>query len=179
MRTAFIYSGDFLKYRFNEEHPFDPLRLHLTYDLLMQSGLLRDEELVSPRSASTAELEAVHAQGYIDAVIRASRGENHEDFAQYDLGTEDIPIFKDMHPAAALAVGGTLTAAELVMEGRARHAVNIAGGLHHAQKSKASGFCIYNDAAVAIAYLRDKYDARVLYLDIDAHHGDGGAKYFL
>lgn len=173
MRTAFIYSDDYQKYRFNEKHPFDPFRLRLTYDLLTQSGLLRSDDLVPPRSATEAELETVHTRDYIDAVIQAGMGKDHENLSQYDLGTEDIPIFEDMHPAAALAVGGTLTATELVMEGKARHAMNIAGGLHHAHKNKASGFCIYNDAAVAIAYLRKKYDVRVLYLDIDAHHGDG------
>ena len=66
-----------------------------------------------------------------------------------------------------------MTAAELVLEGKVKHAVNIAGGLHHAKRQKASGFCVYNDAAVAIAWIREKYDARVLYIDIDAHHSDG------
>ena len=78
-----------------------------------------------------------------------------------------------MHDASALIAGGTKQAAELVMSGHVDHALNLAGGLHHAHRAQASGFCVYNDIAVAIAHVRKKYDARVVYIDTDAHHGDG------
>ena len=78
-----------------------------------------------------------------------------------------------MHEAASLLVGGTLTAADYVMTGQARHACNLGGGLHHGFRGRASGFCIYNDSAVAIQYIQKNYGAKVLYIDTDAHHGDG------
>lgn len=78
-----------------------------------------------------------------------------------------------MHEASAQLVGGTLTAVDYVMEGKAEHALNLGGGLHHGFRGRASGFCIYNDSTVAIRYLQEKYNARVLYVDTDAHHGDG------
>jgi len=171
--VAFIYSPEYLRYNFGEQHPLNSLRLQMTYDLLLQLGVLQQEEIVHPRMATEAELTLVHSPEYIKAVCKASSGYEGEDFALYELGTEDNPIFQGMHSAASLIVGGTLMAAEMVIEGKVKHAVNIAGGLHHAHRSNASGFCIYNDAAVAIAYLRKKYDLRVLYIDTDAHHGDG------
>jgi len=86
----------------------------------------------------------------------------------------DTPAFKGCYEASALATGATLTAIDLVMEGRAAHAINIAGGLHRAHPGRASGFCIFNDPAIGIAYLKKRYSIeRILYLDVDAHHGDG------
>ena len=81
--------------------------------------------------------------------------------------------FPDMHEASASLVGGTLTAVDYVMEGKSTHAMNLGGGLHHGFRGRASGFCIYNDSSVAIKYMQEKYNARVLYIDTDAHHGDG------
>jgi acetoin utilization protein AcuC len=92
---------------------------------------------------------------------------------QYGLDTEDTPHFAGMHEAASMVVGGTILAAELVMSGRRPHALHLGGGLHHALRSKGAGFCVYNDASAAIAYIRRHYGARVLYIDTDVHHGDG------
>src|SRR5699024_8998962 len=92
---------------------------------------------------------------------------------KYGIGTEDTPMFSGMHEASSLLVGGTLTAVDQVMQGKANHALHLGGGLHHGFRGKASGFCIYNDSAVAIKYIQEKYGARVLYVDTDAHHGDG------
>lgn len=78
-----------------------------------------------------------------------------------------------MHESSALLVGSTLTAVDAVLSGVAEHALNLGGGLHHGFRGKASGFCVYNDSAVAIQYIREKYGLRVLYVDTDAHHGDG------
>ena len=91
----------------------------------------------------------------------------------YGIGTEDTPIFAGMHEASALLVGGTLQAVDYVLEGKAKHALNLGGGLHHGFRGRASGFCIYNDSNVAIRYIQEKYGLRVLYVDTDAHHGDG------
>ncbi len=107
-------------------------------------------------------------------VKEADRGDiPRERLEEYGLGTEDNPVFPGIHQTSALVTGGTLEAAEIVMSGQARHALNLSGGLHHALRGKASGFCIYNDAAVAIAQIRKKYQERVLYIDTDEHHGDG------
>ncbi|MGW6163802.1 acetoin utilization protein AcuC, partial [Bacillus altitudinis] len=123
---------------------------------------------------SEEELSLVHTDDYIQAVKLAGAGKlPAEEGESYGLGTEDTPVFAGMHEAASLLVGGTLTAADWVMSGQALHAANLGGGLHHGFRGRASGFCIYNDSAVAIQYIQKKYSARVLYIDTDAHHGDG------
>jgi acetoin utilization protein AcuC len=126
-----------------------------------------DVRVVAPRSATDEELFTVHAREYVDAV---KLGQPNQ---RYGLGTEDVPAVAGMHEAASHIVGATLVAAELVMQGEATRALNIAGGLHHAHRVQASGFCIYNDLAVAIRYMQRVYSARVMYIDYDAHHGDG------
>lgn len=179
-KTAFIFAPAFLNYKFMDDHPFHPKRLEITLDLLEQLGLLPQDQILSPRPATVEELALVHDPIYIQAVQQASQaadkegGEEREEWQPFGIGTEDNPIFPDMHEAARWVVGGTVMAAESVMEGRFTHAVNLAGGLHHAHRGQASGFCIYNDAAVAISVLKQKYPAiRIAYIDTDAHHGDG------
>ncbi|WP_243291051.1 acetoin utilization protein AcuC [Bacillus sp. FJAT-47783] len=170
----FIYSPLFQSYKFNPEHPFNQLRVEMTYDLLKTMNKLSDDEIVYPRIASEEELALIHDPKYIQAVKLASEGQlTKEEFINYGLGTEDTPIFPNMHEASSLLVGGTLTAVDYCMSGKALHALNLGGGLHHGFRGRASGFCIYNDSAVAIKYIQEKYGARVMYVDTDAHHGDG------
>ena len=170
----FVYSDDLLKYRFNDDHPFNQLRLKITYDLLKKSNALSNEHIVKPRIATDEELCLIHDVSYVHAVKQASIGALVEEQASnFGLGTEDTPIFDGMHEASALLVGGTLTAVDYVMQGKAEHALHLGGGLHHGFRGKASGFCIYNDSSVAIKYIQKQYNARVLYVDTDAHHGDG------
>lgn len=172
--SVFIFSGDQLSYKFSDDHPFNQIRLELTLDLLKKMNAIHEADIVPPRMATDEELELIHLPEYIDAVKKAGRGELPKEIAEnYGIGTEDTPIFPNMHEATALIVGGTLTAADYVMTGKAKHALNLAGGLHHGFRGKASGFCVYNDCSVAIKYLQIKYNARVLYIDTDAHHGDG------
>lgn len=171
---AFIFSDDFLTYRFNDDHPFNQQRVLLAKELLECNDTLEMGNIVPPRAATDEELMLFHDIDYIDAVKQAGKGMlNEEDGYEYGLGTEDTPIFVGMHEAASFLVGGTLTAVDEVMSGRRDHALNLGGGLHHGFQRKAAGFCIYNDGAVAIRYLRKKYNVRVLYVDTDAHHGDG------
>ncbi|WP_017726551.1 acetoin utilization protein AcuC [Halalkalibacterium ligniniphilum] len=173
-KAAFIYSEKQLAYQFNKNHPFNHQRLNLTFDLLKKMNAIQDEDIVLPRMATDEELALIHDPSFIDAVKAGSRGELSQAVAQnFGLGTDDTPMFANMHEAAALLVGGTLTAVEQVMEGKAQHAVHLGGGLHHGFRGKASGFCIYNDSSIAIEYMRQKYGARILYVDTDAHHGDG------
>lgn len=172
--AVFIYSDELLSYRFSKEHPFNQFRLTLTLDLLKELGAICQEDIIPPRLATDEELKLIHDPDYISAVKSAGQGNLAEDIAEnYGLGTEDTPIFPRMHEASALLVGGTLTAVDHVMTGKSQHAIHLGGGLHHGFRGKASGFCVYNDSSVAIKYLQEKYQARVLYIDTDAHHGDG------
>jgi acetoin utilization protein AcuC len=173
-RSIFVYSEELLKYKFNSNHPFNQQRLVLTLDLLKRSGAITADEIIPPRLASEEELLLIHNPEYINAVKLAGDGQLSEEAAEgFGLGTDDTPIFPNMHEASSLLVGGTLTAVDQVMTGKADHALHLGGGLHHGFRGKASGFCVYNDSSVAIQYLQEKYNARVLYVDTDAHHGDG------
>ncbi|WP_277674440.1 acetoin utilization protein AcuC [Piscibacillus halophilus] len=172
--SAFVYSNDFNQYKFREDHPFDQLRVTLTYELLKSAGTLTDDQVIPPRMATDEEIKTVHHPNYVDAVKRAGINQLTESEAlEYGIGTEDTPIFPKMHEAASLLVGGTLSAVDAVLKNGFKHAVNLGGGLHHGFVRKASGFCVYNDAAIAIKYIRELTDYKVLYIDTDAHHGDG------
>jgi len=172
--SVFVFSKDLLNYKFNETHPFNQLRIKLTLDLLKLLHAIEDNQMIPPRSATDEELMLIHDPHYINAVKLAGLGKLPPETGEnYGLGTEDTPIFPNMHEASSLLVGGTLAAADAVMSGRAKHALHLGGGLHHGFRGKASGFCVYNDSSVAIKYLQQKYHARVLYIDTDAHHGDG------
>ena len=172
--AVFVFSEDQLGYKFSDTHPFNQKRLTLTVDLLKEINALSESEIVPPRMATDEELLLVHDANYIEMVKEASKeSADSNKYESYGIGTEDTPIFPDMHEASAILVGGTLTAVDYVMEGRSNHAVNLGGGLHHGFRGRASGFCVYNDSSVAIKYIQEKYNARVLYIDTDAHHGDG------
>ncbi|MBZ5750130.1 acetoin utilization protein AcuC [Metabacillus rhizolycopersici] len=172
--TVFIYSPNFQQYKFTNDHPFNQLRVELTYDLLKEMKAINEIDIIEPRLASVDELALVHDKKYIKAVQLAGHGQlAQKEALNYGIGTEDTPIFPQMHEASSLLVGATLTAVDFVMEGKANHAANFGGGLHHGFQGKASGFCIYNDSSVAIKYMLEKYGAKVLYIDTDAHHGDG------
>jgi acetoin utilization protein AcuC len=179
-RAALIYGEAYQAYRFGAGHPFDPLRLRLTLDLMADCQLLdAPHHLLPPRRATDAEIATVHSPAFIEAVRAASDGTLTPGMgARFGLGTDDVPIFPGMHDAAATIVGGSLLAADLVMHGDVAHAFNIGGGLHHAMRSLAAGFCVYNDAAIACQHLVSRYGARVLYIDNDAHHGDGVQEIF-
>lgn len=172
--SAFVYSDTLLTYHFHTDHPFNQQRIILSKDLLEKSNLLTSEDLIESRIATEDELSLFHDQIYIQAVKKASKGKmSEEEGYQFGLGTEDTPFFLGMHEASCALVGGTLSAVDAVLDGKYQHALNLGGGLHHGFKDKASGFCIYNDGAIAIKYIREKYNLKVLYIDTDAHHGDG------
>jgi acetoin utilization protein AcuC len=160
-------------YDFGPSHPLAPVRVELTIALARELGVLDlpTVEMLDVVSATDAELQLVHSTEYIDAVRAA--GETLQPAIEYGLGTTDDPVFPRMHEAGALVAGGTLAAARAVHSGSHLHAVNVAGGLHHAMRSAASGFCVYNDPAIAIAWLLEQGVGKVAYVDIDAHHGDG------
>jgi acetoin utilization protein AcuC len=172
---ALVWADELAEYRFRAGHPLDPRRLELTISLIRAMGLVGDPRrpVVAPRDATDEELLTVHSGPYVDAVRHASQQPHAQVPARFGLGTEDVPIVAGIHEMSRAVVGSTLTAAELVASGRATRAFGLAGGLHHAHASAASGFCVYNDLAVAIRWLQREHGMRVLYIDYDAHHGDG------
>lgn len=172
-----VWSPELLAYDFGDGHPMSPLRLDLTMRLARSLGLLgAGVRVVGAEPATDAELETVHEPGYVAAVRAASeRGTADE---HRGLGTVDDPVFHGMHEAAARIVAGSVESALAVWRGESVHAVNLTGGMHHAMPGAASGFCIYNDAAVAIRRLLAEGAQKVAYVDIDAHHCDGVQKVF-
>ncbi|MGP3954165.1 acetoin utilization protein AcuC [Streptomyces sp. 7N604] len=171
-RTQLMWDEAVTGYDFGPGHPMDPVRLALTMRLAEAFGLDRAVEVVAAKSAGDSTLRLVHRSDYIDAVRRVSAAPKTAD-GSYGLGTEDDPAFAGMHEASALIAGQSVGAAEAVWRGEAQHAVNFAGGLHHAMPGSASGFCIYNDASLAVARLLELGAERVAYVDVDVHHGDG------
>ncbi|GAC1330442.1 MAG: acetoin utilization protein AcuC [Mycobacteriales bacterium] len=170
-----LWDDSFGGYDLGPEHPMQPVRLDLTIALAREMGVLDATGLrvASAEPASDDLLALVHDRRYLAAVRRAPEtGADYESF-RFGLGTDDNPIFPRMHEASALVVGASVEAARAVHSGEARHAVSIAGGLHHAMRSSAAGFCVYNDVAVAIAWLLAQGVERVAYVDVDVHHGDG------
>jgi acetoin utilization protein AcuC len=154
------------------DHPLDPVRVELTIALAREFGLLdrAGVTVAKPAPADDARLMTVHSAAYLDVVKAASIDQRVHG---YGLGTPDNPTFPRMHEASALVAGASVAAAEAVWTGAAKHAVNVAGGLHHAMPSSASGFCVYNDPAIAIKRLLELGAERVAYVDVDVHHGDG------
>ncbi len=178
--VQFIYHPGSSRYKFGEDHPFNPIRLELTMDLLKAVHALKEEQIVQPPSTHP-ELERmlslVHREDYIAAIKQLSESaptpEAISIAQQHGIDMEDTFYFPGLHQAACSIASGSLYAADAVMSGAAKHAYHMAGGLHHAFPERAAGFCIYNDASIAIRHIREKYGARVLYIDTDVHHGDG------
>ncbi|MEV6957252.1 acetoin utilization protein AcuC [Streptomyces sp. NPDC051183] len=160
------------KYDFGPSHPMDPVRLALTMGLVRAFGLDRELEVRAGKPAGDSTLRLVHRADYVAAVREVSADPGVAD-GSYGLGTMDDPAFHGMHEASALIAGQSVAAAEAVWRGEAEHAVNFAGGLHHAMPGGAAGFCVYNDASLAIARLLELGAERVAYVDVDVHHGDG------
>lgn len=177
-RTALIWDPELASYDHGDGHPMNPLRLRLTLDLMGTFGLLGEDDVLPPREATEEQLLLVHSAGYIEAVRHA--GDWASDFRPtMGLGTDDNPVHPGMHEIAALMCGAAVLGIEQVLSGAWQRTFSIAGGMHHAHRARAAGFSVYNDAAVGIAVARQsRPDLRVLYLDLDAHHGDGVQEMF-
>jgi len=173
-KTALIACTELDGYSYGEQHPFKVQRYRLARDLMDAYALLElpSMEQVRPRPVTEAELLSAHSRDYLERLREFSAdGEPRADF-RYGLGDVENPVFPGVYDWACLGVSGTLEAARLVNEHGFAAAFNPLGGWHHAQKERASGFSYLNDAAVAINYLLER-GKRVVYLDLDAHHGDG------
>ena len=157
-----------------------PVRLRYTYELLETLGAFNgpESQLVEPRPATEEEVLGCHTPDYVAAVRSLSQGFALPNLAKYGFNqVGDNPIYPGMYEAALLSTGASVVAAELVLSGDADVAFNISGGLHHAMPSYASGFCTFDDPAIAIRTLLDQ-GMRVAYVDIDCHHGDGVQRIF-
>lgn len=173
-RAGLVLCPDARIYDHGPGHPLRPQRVLYTWDLISACGLLERPEVTTLecRPADDDELALVHTDDYVDATRRAGHGEDG-DWRRYGYGPGDNPIFPRMHEAGAFVAGASLVAAEAVRNGRVDHAFSAAGGLHHAMPSRASGFCVYDDPAVAIAWLLREGVHPIAYVDVDVHHGDG------
>ena len=154
-------------YDFGPGHPLTPKRFGPGVDLVRAVGA---ERVVEPVEASDEELARLHAAHFIEQV--RSFSDHPWQPAAMGVGTGDVPAFHGMHEVSALVAGGSIGAVDRILAGEAEHAFSPAGGLHHAMRTRAAGFCVYNDVALAVARARDA-GHRVLYVDLDVHHGDG------
>lgn len=172
-----VFEPSMTDYDFGPHHPLAPVRVDLTMLLAQELGVMDRLPTVAAPVASDDLLLTVHEPALIEAVRRVSADPRRTE-QPFGLGTEDNPTFEGMHAAAAHVAGASVEAARRVWSGEVLHAANIAGGLHHAMAGRASGFCIYNDVAVAIQWLLDQGAERVAYVDVDVHHGDGVERLF-
>ena len=174
-RAAFIYHDVLSRHVLSEDHVMVPTRLRYTYELLESYGAfqLPNAALVEPRQATEEEIMTFHTRDYVSAVQSLSRGESKYDPAAYNFSSHgDNPVFSGMYEASSWSTGASIVAAEMISRGEVDVAFNCSGGLHHAMPGRASGFCIFNDPVIAINALLSQ-GLRVVYVDIDAHHGDG------
>ena len=173
-RTALIYSPLFGNFNYGDNHPFKLQRNRMAYDLLEAYGLLElpNMQIRGCRAIDDELLLTFHDKAYIARLKEFSVSEEPRADFRFGLGDADCPVFKGLYDCAALGVGATFEAVRLVEEEGFHIAFNLTGGWHHAHRAKASGFSYLNDAVIAINWLVAR-GRRVLYLDIDAHHGDG------
>jgi len=173
-RVGLVLAPEVRSYDLGPEHPLRPERVLLTWRLIQAYGLdqLPNVVTLDAARADDATIELVHTREFVEATRAAGHGEDGP-WGRFGYGPGDNPIFDRMHEAAALVVGASVAAAQVVWEGEVEHAFNAAGGLHHAMPGWASGFCVYDDPAVAIAWLLEHGAERVAYVDVDVHHGDG------
>jgi len=179
VKTAFLYTDAYLDYDYGPTHPLRIIRLKLTYDLIKAYGLLNlpSVQFIPTIKAEEENLMAFHSEEYLNLLRQANEGFLLGDAYLYGLGPGDNPVFPGLYHWSLLVTGATLQAVDFVAERKGEIAFNIAGGLHHAMRSRASGFCYINDPVIGIMRLLS-WGKRVAYIDIDAHHGDGVQKAF-
>ena len=178
-KAVFIYSSELEKYHYPPEHPFNTIRAKRVREVVSSMGLLSGSGIreVAPVPAERIVLKKFHSARYLHALKTASRGRWDAEALDMGIGTQDCPVFPGLYEYTVLAAGGTLVAAKLILSGETDVAFNPSGGFHHAGPERASGFCYINDVALACTVLAER-GKRVLYLDVDVHHGDGVAYAF-
>jgi acetoin utilization protein AcuC len=178
-KAVFMYSPRLEEYSYPPEHPFNTARAKNTRKILNSMGLLSgdDRSEVAPEPAERVALKKFHSARYLHTLKAASEGHWSSEALRMGLGTSDCPVFEGLYDYTVLAVGATLTAAKLIISRSADVAFNPSGGYHHAGPERASGFCYINDVVLACMLLAEA-GKKVLYLDVDVHHGDGVAYAF-
>jgi len=174
MKAAFLYTDKYLKYDYGKDHPLKVIRLKLTYELLNAYHIFEKPgiQVVEPISATDEEIALIHTDDYINVIKGIDKDIYPSNLSLYGLGWGDNPVFQGVYEGSLLTCGASIEAVRMVENGEVSVAFNPAGGLHHAMPNRASGFCYFNDPAIAIADLLRR-GKRVIYIDIDAHHGDG------
>ena len=167
MSGLLVFSDELTRYDFGIHHPMAPGRVKNAISLARHLGVLDRLQVVPPPEIALDLILSVHDADYVAAVQQGVAN------ARYGLGTAENPLFAGMHEISARVAMGTVEAARRVLSGEVLRASNVSGGLHHAMPDQTSGFCIYNDVAVAIRWLLDAGVERVAYVDVDVHHGDG------
>jgi len=177
--AVFIYSSELEKYQYPPEHPFNTIRAQRVLDVIKSMGLLSgpSRSVAAPEPAERIVLKKFHSARYLHALKAASNGKWDIEALNMGIGSQDCPVFKGLYEYATLATGATLLGADLIVQGKADIAFNPSGGYHHAGPEKATGFCYINDVALACIILAEQ-KKKVLYLDVDVHHGDGVAYAF-
>lgn len=176
-RVIYCYTDEYANVNFGEEHPFKPFRLELTYELSNAYDLFDGVTVEPPIFCPEEELLKIHDKHYLYILKKCNDGEKLSEAFFYNLDTADNPIFPGVYDWSSRVCGASLEGAKKICENKVDIYFNIAGGMHHAMPDKASGFCYLNDAAVAINYLIN-CGKKVVYIDIDAHHGDGVQHFF-
>lgn len=173
-RVAYFYDSDVGNYAYVSGHPMKPHRIRLAHSLVMNYGLYKKMEIYRAKPASKYEMTQFHTDEYIEFLAKVTP-DNMESFQKeqqkYNVG-DDCPVFDGLFEFCGISAGGSMEGAARLNRQKADIAINWAGGLHHAKKSEASGFCYVNDIVLGIIELL-RFHPRVLYIDIDVHHGDG------
>jgi len=173
-RVSYYYDGDVGNYYYGQGHPMKPHRIRMTHNLVLNYGLYRKMEIYRPHKAAQEDMTKFHSDEYIKFLknIRPDNMSDHNKLMQrFNVG-EDCPVFDGLYEFCSISAGGSIAGAVKLNKQATDIAINWGGGLHHAKKSEASGFCYVNDIVLGILELL-KYHQRVLYIDIDVHHGDG------
>ncbi|ORY24791.1 hypothetical protein BCR39DRAFT_545951 [Naematelia encephala] len=173
-RVCYFFDSDIGNYHYGPGHPMKPTRIRMCHSLVMNYGLYKKMEIFRAKPATKREMSQFHTDEYVDFLHRINP-DNANQFAKeqvkYNVG-DDTPIFDGLFEYCSISAGGSMEGAARLSRDKCDIAVNWAGGLHHAKKAEASGFCYVNDIVLGILELL-RYHQRVLYIDIDVHHGDG------
>eukprot|EP01091_Cochliopodium_minus_P012894 TRINITY_DN4016_c0_g1_i1.p1 TRINITY_DN4016_c0_g1~~TRINITY_DN4016_c0_g1_i1.p1 ORF type:complete len:439 (+),score=114.37 TRINITY_DN4016_c0_g1_i1:40-1356(+) len=172
-RITYFYDSEIGNYYYGKGHPMKPHRIRMVHDLIVNYNLFDQLEVLRPPRATEDEMTRYHSDDYINflKVVSPNSEDHYKQVQRFNVG-DDCPVFDGMYNYCQIYTGGSLQGAIKLNSGESDIVINWAGGLHHAKKSEASGFCYVNDAVIAILELL-KIHKRVLYIDIDIHHGDG------